>query len=111
MGELVLQGSAASSWIFGYTADSDVTGSNWAAVSLGTMMRSNTAPVITVTGSATIQRSSVNGYAAWVQGTALPFAVSDIDGDAPQRYRFTDVGAGATTSRIWTLSQSCAPSS
>ena len=50
-------------------------------------------PVVNVSGSVSLQSTK------WVQGSALPFTVSDPDGHAIQTYRFIDVGGGSTSAR------------
>jgi NOL1/NOP2/fmu family ribosome biogenesis protein len=72
-------------------------GVTWSAakdVSIG-VTSGNTAPVVTVTGSVSVKTG------AWVRGDALPLSVSDADGDAIVRYRFTDLGTGSTSATLY----------
>ena len=53
------------------------------------------ASVVTVTGGVQLRPMSSNLNPRWITGAELPLLVTDADGDAPVRYRFTDVGTGS----------------
>jgi hypothetical protein len=101
--QITLQGvTSPSGWTFGYTSgDFSGSGSPWTSIAWQNLrMVDNHAPVVTVTGSTTVQPFG-HGAPSWVSGDHLPFIVSDADGDAIVSYRFTDVDASSTSAVLW----------
>ena len=96
--QISLQGvSSVTAWEFAYTAADFNNATSWTTIDFNGLFANpnSAASVVTVTGGVQLRPMSSNLNPRWITGAELPLLVTDADGDAPVRYRFTDVGTGS----------------